>query len=101
MNTDAINTQEQKRRGKPPKTLINNTDKQCVRCGDIKDSSLFRKNRFLCLECHRVEQRNFYKNNENYRMKKINNSIERYKKSREQGEGSFGAGAAFIISPAF
>ena len=91
--------QQQRARGKPRKVLINDTDKQCVRCGSIKHFSLFRKNRFLCLECHRVEQRNFYKNNEEYRIKKINNSIEKYKKSKEQVTEAISAGELALATP--
>jgi len=74
-----INLDDQnKKRGRPPKSLINNNDKQCIRCNKIKNSQLFRKNRFLCLECHRDQNKKYYHENESYRAYKINKSSLQY-----------------------
>ena len=66
---------------KESKVKVNNEEpRECITCKVIKSNEEMRKGRNSCLECHRNKVREKYQNDEEFRNKKKEISLE-YKRS--------------------
>jgi len=71
-----------KRKGRPPVELVNENQKRCRLCNEVKELSEMRPKRNECIACYNKSQRDYYKSNEVYNKYKKSKAIEYKKKAK-------------------
>lgn len=66
-----VNQELKRPMGRPRIQPIDENHRRCNTCEEVKEMSLMRKNRNICLECFNKSQREHYKKNDYYKKYKL------------------------------